>query len=335
MKCSLKNNRWLITGILILLIVILLTLFTGNEAVDSVSLFRAFIKGGNAPGTAALILFGVRIPRLTAGIFCGIALSVSGYLLQKALNNQLAAPGIMGINNGAGLFALLSTMIFGGSFIFRGGMAFIGALISILLVWGISNAAGSAKSTVIISGVAVSAMMSAFLNLFITVRPDSVTDKVAFQLGSLQSIPVPLIFFMAAVVCVCLIISFLLAPGMELFALGDETAGGLGLSVKKYRYLCILIAGLMAASAVSCCGLISFVGLIIPNLVRRMRTDSGRIRLILCIIWGADLVLAADFFARSIAYPYELPVGMLLSLLGAPFFIFMIITRRKKIDGVR
>ena len=332
MNCSLKNNRWLITGILIFLIVILLTLFTGNEAVDSVSLFRAFIKDVNAPGTASLILFGVRIPRLTAGIFCGIALSVSGYLLQKALNNQLAAPGIMGINNGAGLFALLSTMIFGGSFIFRGVMAFIGALISILLVWGISNAAGSAKSTVIISGVAVTAMMSAFLNLFITVRPDSVTDKVAFQLGSLQSIPVPLIFFMAAVVCVCLVISFLLAPGMELFALGDETAGGLGLSVKKYRYVCILIAGLMAASAVSCCGLISFVGLIIPNLVRRMRTDSGRIRLILCIIWGADLVLAADFFARSIAYPYELPVGMLLSLLGAPFFIFMIITRRKKID---
>ena len=332
MNCSLKNNRWLITGILILLIVILLTLFTGNEAVDSASLFRAFIKGGSAPGTASLILFGVRIPRLTAGIFCGIALSVSGYLLQKALNNQLAAPGIMGINNGAGLFALLSTMIFGGSFIFRGIMAFTGALISILLVWGISKAAGSSKSTVIISGVAVSAMMSAFLNLFITVRPDSVTDKVAFQLGSLQSIPVPLILFMAVVVCICLIISFLLTPGMELFALGDETARGLGLSVKKYRYICILIAGLMAASAVSCCGLISFVGLIIPNLVRRMRTDSGRIRLILCIIWGADLVLAADYFARSIAYPYELPVGMLLSLLGAPFFIFMIITRRKKID---
>ena len=317
------------TGILILLIVILLTLFTGNEAVDSVSLFRAFINGGNVTGTASMILFGVRIPRLAAGLLCGTALSVSGYLLQKALNNQLAAPGILGINNGAGLFALLSTLIFDGSFIFRGTMAFIGAFISIMLVWAISKAAGSSKSTMIISGVAISAMMSAFLNMFITIRPDSVTDKVAFQLGSLQSIPVPLILFMAVVVCICLVISFLLTPGMELFALGDETAGGLGLSVKKYRYGCILIAGLMAASAVSCCGLISFVGLIVPNLVRRMRTGPGQHCLILCMIWGAVLVTAADFFARSIAYPYELPVGMLLSLLGAPFFILMIISRRR------
>ena len=236
----------------------------------------------------------------------------------------------MGINNGAGLFALIGICLFQGGFVVRGLFSFFGAMVSILLVWMISVYSGSRKSTMILAGVAVSALMSSFTNLIITLRPDTVTDKTAFQLGSLQSIPVSLLTMTAVCVVIGTIFAVLLAPGIELLSLGDEMAQGLGLSVKACRYTAVFLAAFLSAAAVASCGLISFVGLIIPNLVRRMEQERSRTQVLLCGIWGGALVLFADTLARILFYPYELPVGMILSLLGAPFFIVMIAFRRRR-----
>ena len=327
-----KKDKWLIAGIAVLTAGMILSLFYGNGDAVWRDFFNAFVHKGTSPAAVSLILYGVRIPRLMAGVFCGMALSVSGLLMQESLNNRLASPSVMGINNGAGLFALLGTAFFGNSFVVRGMSAFAGAMVAVAFVALISIYAGSAKSTMILAGVAVSAMMSAFVNLIITLKPELVMDKTAFQLGSLQSVPAALLRGTCTCAGMGLAVSFLIAPGMELFSLGDEVAVGLGLSVRKYRYMCIFLAAFMSAAAVSSCGLLSFVGLIIPNLVRRMEAESIRRRLLLCAVWGSALVVFADFMAKSICYPYELPVGMLLSILGAPFFILIITGRRKRVQ---
>ena len=326
-----KNNKWMICGILLLLMAVMLSLFASNKSLTLTDLLKAATNAKDADEAAMLILYGVRVPRTLAGIFCGIGLSVAGLLMQEALNNKLAAPSIMGINNGAGLFALIGSCLLQGSIVARGVFSFVGAMISIALVWLISLYSGSRKNTMILAGVAVSAVMSAFTNLIITLRPDSVTDKAAFQLGSLQSIPGSLLIMTSVCVIIGSIGAILLAPGMELLSLGDEMAMGLGLSVKTYRHTSVFLAAFLSAAAVASCGLISFVGLIIPNLVRRMEQEKSRTQVLLCAVWGGALVLFADTLARIMFYPYELPVGMILSVLGAPFFILMIISRKKSI----
>ncbi len=317
-------------GILLLLAAAGAALFGASKSLTFADLLKAVMGGSGADETALLILVGVRLPRALAGIFCGMGLSVAGLLMQESLNNHLASPSVMGVNNGAGLFALIGSCLFQGGFMARGVFSFVGAMVSIALVWLISVYSGSRKSTMILAGVAVSALMSAFTNMIITLRPDSVSDKAAFQLGSLQSIPVPLLTMTAVCVLAGIAGALFFAPGMELFKLGDEMAMGLGLSVRAYRYLCVFLAGFLSAAAVASCGLISFVGLIVPNLVRKMEQENTRAQVLLCAVWGSALVLFADTLARMLFYPYELPVGMILSILGAPFFILMIISRKKK-----
>ena len=326
-----KNNKWMICGILLLLTAVMLSLFGSNKSLSFMDFLKAAANRNDADEVALLILYGVRLPRTLAGIFCGIGLSVAGLLMQEALNNRLAAPSIMGINNGAGLFALIGACLLQGRFAARGVFSFAGAMISIALVWLISVYSGSRKNTMILAGVAVSALMSAFTNLIITLRPDSVTDKAAFQLGSLQSIPSSLLIMTSICVAIGIVGAILLAPGMELLPLGDEMALGLGLSVKAYRYTSVFLAAFLSAAAVASCGLINFVGLIIPNLVRRMEQERSRTQVLLCAVWGGALVLFADTLARILFYPYELPVGMILSILGAPFFILMIVSRKKRV----
>ena len=279
------------------------------------------------------ILCYVRIPRTAGAVLCGAALAVSGLLLQEALHNPLASPSILGINNGAGFFALLASLLFPGRVYARSVMALCGALLATGLVYLIATCAGFSKTMIILSGVAVSALMSAGINGIITFFPESVADKAAFSLGGLSGVTWPVLALAGALIMPCLLGGLFLSRGIDLFALGDETAHSLGLNVKRHRCLTILAAAVLAGAAVCVGGLISFLGLIVPNLIRRVfsqdLTTAGS--LLLCVLYGSALLLAADFLGRRLLYPYELPVGLLISLLGAPFFIGMLIHRKRGI----
>ena len=174
-------------------------------------------------------------------------------------------------------------------------MALCGALLATGLVYLIATCAGFSKTMIILSGVAVSALMSAGINGIITFFPESVADKAAFGLGGLSGVTWPVLALAAALIMPCLLGGLFLSRGIDLFALGDETAHSLGLNVKRHR--CLTILG----------------------------------SLLLCVLYGSALLLAADFLGRRLLYPYELPVGLLISLLGAPFFIGMLIHRKRGI----
>ena len=326
---SSSNKPVIITGLLLLAVGAALSVFAGNEAVSTGQLWAALVHPDQADPAVLLILRGIRLPRTAACLLVGSSLSAAGLLLQESLNNRLASPGVMGINNGAGLFVLLSALLFGRAPAARMGFAFLGALCALLLVYVVAGFAGSARSTLVLAGVAVSALMSALAGLVITLKPALVVDRTAFQLGSLQGIEAGSLWMVLIPVLPALAAAYLLAPGIELFALGDETAGGLGLSVSKFRLLTILTAALLAGAAVSIAGMIGYIGLIVPNLIKNRMGTGCRARLTACLLFGAALLLLADLLARQLAYPWELPVGMLLSLLGVPFFIFLLAKRKR------
>lgn len=291
----------------------------------------AGIIGREFTETTRLILFKIRIPRTVAALVCGAALSVSGLILQTTLNNTLASPGIIGINSGAGFFVLVVSLIFPFGAFARCLGAFAGAVLAVLIVYFISEKAGVSKTTLILAGVAVSSLMSAGIDVVITLHPEIVADKVAFNLGGFQNISISSLYFAIPVIVAGLLILIFLAGGIDLFALGDETAYGLGLNVRACRIAAILISGILAGCAVSICGLLGFVGLIIPNFVRLAGKANTRSNIFMCIILGADFLMFCDLIARFLFYPYELPVGLFLSCLGSPFFIWMLIRKKKKL----
>ena len=217
-----RNHKWTVIGCAVLILACLLALFMPSR---DLSFGRALsaIKGTDDP-SAALILYRVRLPRMLGGLVCGCALSVSGLLLQYAMSNDLCAPGIMGINSGAGLFVLLSALFFPGRLGVKGIFAFAGALTSAAFVYLIAWKAGASKTRIILSGVAVSSFMTAGINVIVTLFPETVTDKVAFSLGGLQSIPIGQLLFSGIITAVCCVTAFFFSGGLDLFPLGDETA---------------------------------------------------------------------------------------------------------------
>ncbi len=285
---------------------------------------------GDEAATMRILLY-IRIPRTVGAILAGTALSAAGFLLQEALHNPLASPSVLGINNGAGLFALAAGLWFPQNTGVRYAFAFAGSMLAVLLVYLVVRRAGSSKTMIVLAGVAVSALFSAGVNSIITFYPETVADKAAFTLGGLTGITYPVLISSAVLIVLSLLCAFFLCGGIDLFALGDEAATGVGLSVKTYRTVVIFLAAILAASAVCIGGLISFVGLIVPNLVRKMGqgNQNAAVTLGMSILYGSNLVLLADVLARRLLYPYELPVGLLLSLLGSPFFIWMLIHRRR------
>ena len=307
---SSKNNKIMVIGIPLLAACILISLLAGNGAVTSAELFET-LTGAGGSRTTQIILYQIRMPRTAACLLCGSGLSVAGLLLQEALSNPLASPGIMGINSGAGVFVLLSGICFPHVYSARNAAAL----------------AGMTKSVIVLSGVAVSSMMTAASNTIITLRPESVSDKVGFSMGSLagvdlQQLPVPAFLIFAGLAA-----AFCLGPGIELFAIGDEAAQGLGLAVDRHRKLTVACAALLASAAVCLCGLLGFVGLIVPNILRLSDRLTVRRKILGCIVWGSILVLACDTLMRTLFYPYELPAGLLLSMIGTPFFILVLMRR--------
>ena len=127
-------------------------------------------------------------------------------------------------------------------------------------------------------------------------------------------------------------IALIISGGIDLFALGDEAAAGIGLNVMACRNLAVFAATILAGAAVSLCGLLSFVGLIIPNLIRLLPAEHFRSRLVLCMLYGSSFLVFCDIIARTLFYPYELPAGLLLSVLGSPFFIWILIRRRRRLS---
>ena len=321
--------RKYIIPILILIAIAAFALLAGNSAISTQDIISV-LAGKGTPGQR-LILFQLRLPRIAAAMGCGAALSVAGYLLQGSLDNRIVSPGILGINNGAGLFVLLSALLFPFRAESKCLMAFLGALLVTVLISIISIRSGMSKTSVVLAGVAISALSVSVIDLIISLKPETVADRAAFQIGGFATTQLSVVLFAVPLISAGLLIAFITAPAMDLLSLGDEMAHGLGLGVKAYRGIFIICAALLAGASISMGGLLGFVGLIVPNCVRMIHKVKSRQGILLCIIYGAAFLLLCDTLSRLLVFPYELPCGLLLSIIGAPYLIWILVKKRKRL----
>lgn len=326
---SLQKHKLYFIGIVLFIIGLILSLLIGNRSIGTKELVYALLHPQTS-STAHLIFYSLRLPRALAALLCGMALSISGLLLQSTLHNDLAAPGILGINAGAGFFALIAGLLIPGSLLMKGLFSFAGALAAVVIVLLLSLKVGSSQSSIILIGVAVSAVMNAGSQVIVTFIPESLADKTAFSLGGFHIVSMQQVIFAALTILPVLLVCYYMNRGIAMLALGDETAYGLGLDPRKMRIISLICAALLAGAAVSICGLLGFVGLMIPNAIRILGCRDLRTQMNLCGLYGGACLLICDSLMRLIFYPYELPVGLCMSILGAPFFIFLLSRRHKR-----
>ena len=287
----------------------------------------AVVFGGQRTGTAAQILLYVRIPRTLGCLLAGAALACSGAIIQTVLANPLAAPNIIGVNSGAGVGAALCCALFPTAAAALPFASFAGAFAGVMLVLLIAERAGASRITLVLAGVAISGMFSACIDAVLTVYPDALIGYSDFRIGGMANLTVQRIAPAGWMIVFCLAAAFVFSNEMDVLALGSDTAQSLGLPVRRVRVLLLMIAAALAGAAVSFAGLLGFVGLIAPHMARRLVGSEGRFLLPACAFGGAALLTVCDILARVLFAPYELPVGIMLSLAGGPFFLWLLFRR--------
>ena len=291
------------------------------------------LLGRDAQSVEARILLYSRLPRTLACLSCGASLAVSGSVIQTVLENPLASPNLMGINAGAGLASALCGAWLPDAVLFKPFGAFLGALAAAALVLAIGERSGASRLSIILSGVAVSALFSGLLDLTLTLAPDALSAYADFRMGGFAGVATPRIFPASFVSAVALLLILALTPHMDILSLGAEYAQSLGLRVRPVRILALSAAAALSGAAVSVSGLLGFVGLMVPHAARRV-TGGESLPFTLCSAFmGAAFVTLCDLFGRVAFAPYEIPAGVILSLLGGPFFLWLVLGRKRKQDA--
>ena len=295
----------------------------GSVFIDSKSFFSAlFLKEGFE--TQSVILYSLRLPRIAAGIVAGAGLGVSGVLLQCVTGNKMASPGLIGVNSGAG-FAVILALTVGIPYAILPFAAFAGAFIATIAIIAIAGRMGMTKNTVVLSGIAFSAILSAGISLMSLLDSDVLVSYNSFSVGSLAGAEIKNLILPAILVFSAVIVSSIFASKLNILTLGAPIASSLGVNVKLMRIFSMLLASVLAGAAVSAVGLLGFVGLMSPHIARALVGPDARRLVPFTALVGADLVLAADLCGRVLFAPGEMPVGVLMALLGAPFFLAILL----------
>lgn len=278
--------------------------------------------------TETIILCSLRLPRMLAGVFAGAGLALSGSLLQRATDNALAAPSVLGINAGAGFAVILFLSLFPTLHELLPFAAFVGALASAGCILGVSGKIGLGKTTVVLTGVALSALFQAGISFFSVLDEDVLASYTDFSVGGLRGVTMEDLLVPAPMIALCLLGALYMARPLNLFCLGDTMASSLGVSVKRTRLLALLLSAASAAAAVSFAGLLGFVGLIVPHAARKIAANDARGEILLSALCGGTLLLFADLLGRVLFTPTEIPVGIFTAVLGVPFFLWLLLQRR-------
>lgn len=312
----------------VFVVCLFLGIFFGSTQTDILKAIRAVIHGDSASAAYRILLY-VRLPRVIAAMLAGSALAVSGAIIQAVLNNPMAAPNIIGVNSGAGFAVSIVVAIFPTAIWLMPAAAFAGALCACLLIYLIAAKTGAGRIAITLVGIAVSSIFSAGINTVKTLFPESLYNTSTFLIGGLSGVGYARILPAAAFIAIGLAAALVCAKHIDVLSMGEETAESLGMHVKAFRFLLLTLSSILAGSAVSFAGLLGFVGLLVPHMNRRFVGGNHAQLIPFCAMGGAVLVLLCDLIGRVLFAPYEIPVGIVLSFIGGPFFIAQILMRRK------
>ena len=306
---------WLVLG---LLTAVLLGIFCGSTRLD----------WKNNPGNSRIILTYLRIPRSAAALVAGVGLSVSGVLLQSVTGNALASPNIIGVNAGAGFCCILLLNFFPQFWAALPLAAFAGAFATTLLIVTVARRISASPGTVILAGIAFTTLLNAGISFLSLLDSDVLSSYNAFSIGGLSGVKMEQLYLPAVIVAVCLAVCLALSRQIHLLCLGDTLAGSIGVRTGVIRMVCLICASASAAAVVSFAGLLGFVGLVVPHISRRLCGNRTGPLLVTSSLVGAILVILADLLGRVILAPTEIPVGILMAFIGAPFFFILLVRRR-------
>ena len=272
----------------------LLSLMFGRRQLSLAQVWQAMVSGPQ--DTAGWIFWYVRLPRTAACLLSGAALAVAGAVIQGVLANQLASPSIIGVNAGAGLAVTLCCAFGALSGWLIAASSFAGALLAVLLVTVTAQKTGASRTTVILGGVAVNSFLNALSEAVTNLIPEAGVLSADFRVGGFSSVAYTRLIPAGVLIVLSLFCCFTLCNELDVLTLGEETAQGLGLSVKKMRILFLILAAMLAGASVSFAGLLGFVGLIVPHAVRKLAGNESHILLPLCALAAQDSSPSAIWF---------------------------------------
>lgn len=326
---SIKRNRGLfLAGLAVLLLgAIIISLMAGTVHIAPIDVVSALF-GRDTESTSARIILYSRMPRTCAALLSGAALAVSGMVIQTVLNNPLASPSIIGVNSSAGFAVALVCAVMPSAQKFTPFVAFLGALAGVLLVMVLSQSTVAARITVVLAGVAISNFFSAGIDAVVTLVPDALNGVTDFRIGGFTGVTMAQLLPAVVIILLSLLILLSLSQQLDILALGSDTAQSLGLAVGPMRIVFLVLAAALAGAAVSFSGLLGFIGLIVPHIMRRIVGEESGILLFSSCLGGAFFVTICDLIARVLFAPFEIPVGIVLAFAGAPFFLWLLFKQR-------
>jgi iron complex transport system permease protein len=289
------------------------------------------------PGSTEIILFELRLPRVVLAMLVGSALAVSGTVFQALFRNPMADPAIVGVSSGAALGAIVVIILGGGGAL--GGLAvsaaaFVGALVVALLVYRLARIGPTVQvATLLLAGIAVAAVISAVISLIMAFSGEQIRSIYFWLLGGLGARGWSAVAVAAPLVAMGAALASASRRDLNLLTLGEERAAQLGLDVERFKRLSVATGALLAAAAVSAAGVIGFVGLMTPHLLRLFLGADHRRLIPAVILGGAAFLVLADLSARTVLSPEEIPVGAVTALLGGPFFLFLLRRERRAAGG--
>lgn len=322
------------TYILLLIILILSMGFSAMVGAVKIPLARLIeiLATINAPGlykTDKLILFSLRIPRILESDLVGMALAVVGACFQGLLKNPMADPYVLGISSGAAFGATIA-IILGLGVVATNALAFLIALVTVFMVYVMAKRGSKVDMTsMLLAGVAVSAFLSSVISFFMLLNHEEMSRIVFWTMGSLSYVTWREVIISTIIILPLSFIVYLYSKELNALLTGEESAYHLGIDVEKTKRILLVIGSLITAAAVSVSGIIGFVGLIIPHIVRLFTGPDHRMLIPISAISGGIFLVWADTLSRFILSPAEIPIGIITSAVGGPFFLYLLVKSRR------
>lgn len=317
-----KSAAILILFAILAIFGICLSVIIGSVEIPLEEIYK--IMAGDDENIHGQILNNVRLPRMIVAALVGVNLSLSGAILQAVMKNPLADPHIIGISSGAGLAGIAVMLLLPNSTWAIAPISFLGAMAAAMLIYILAWKNGIRPIRIILAGVAVSSFLGAGISSLMILNSDKVHGALMWMVGGLSARSWNHVEIILPYTVIGLILALIGANYLNVLALGDEVAKSLGVKVEAVRLIFTALAALLAASAVSVVGLLGFVGLIVPHAARLVIGSDYRFLLPAAALLGIATVTISDTFARIIFSPIELPVGIVMAIAGAPFFLFLL-----------
>lgn len=315
-----RGSAFLIISTL-LVIMIVVAISVGSVSVPLGQLIDSIFSGTGGSGG---IVRDIRIPRVIMGVLVGANLAVAGVLLQGVMGNPLADPGITGISSGASVVVMLVMLYFPGASASIPFYGFIGSMVACMLIYLLAWKNGISAIRIILAGVAVNAMLGGVTSMISILNSENLTGVLSWLNGNLGKKGWSEVRMLVIYTAIGHALTIPLSKSCNLLALGDKNAKSLGYSPNVLRILISIVAVFLAGISTAYVGVIGFIGLVVPHIARMIMGTDHKVLIPFSALLGSTMLLLADTLGRTITAPYEIPVGIVMTIIGGPFFLYLL-----------